>query len=51
MLLGTFILNDEVISRYYRVMAGDTSFRKYFGWLITKLPGFLIKRVFSTKNG
>ncbi len=47
MLLGTFIMRDEVISNYYKVMSAEMSFRKYFKWLVLKTPGYLLKRIFG----
>ena len=47
LLLGTLIINNEVIQEYYKVMSGKLSFKKFAGGIIKKLPYYLLKRIFT----
>ena len=51
LLLGTYIINDDVIRNYFRVMSADLTFRKYFKWLMLRLPYYMLKRILSKKTG
>lgn len=44
LVLGTLLLNSEVIRRYFRVIAGELSFKNFSKWTIARLPGLIFRR-------
>ena len=50
LVLGTLLINSEVILRYFKVMSGEISFKDFSKWTITRLPGLIFKRFILGKS-